>query len=179
MISNPIPDPKLVAQYLADGYEYYVLPQSLPGTLLLHPGFRKHEGEVRDTLPMALLYAKKGHLVVLTEPIMISRGHAISSPDGFLDFEAQTIEFKRTTNPRSRTLDSQIKSAGKGGLAVIRSIWVHPDTKPETIARTVNGKYLASTHLDRMDIVYHNRIISLSRDLVTRMGYLGIINLLQ
>ncbi len=170
---------ELACRFLNSGY-YPHLDSWLHGGLLLKaPKVDSIQGEVKETIPMALEYTQRGHLVVLLAPEVDEAGRGILSPDGFLDEEHVLIEFKNVTKAKEYTLDNQLKDAAKRGKAVIRSIKVPNHMSPDFLARRLNGRYNASAHMDRVHVIYKSNILKFSRLIWEEKGYNGILNIIK
>lgn len=139
--------------------------------VLTHPGFEKQEGEVNETLPVALEYARRGHLVVLLPPKEDQAGHAVQSPDGFLDREDQPIEFKHCTTGTANNIYNNLSDAGKHGLSAIRSLRIVDTAAPTLIAVQITRKYTVSSRINLIHILYRGRIIHFTRELYQAGGY--------
>ena len=166
-------DQDLVERYLAAGYIKHDTIAPGQGLLLLHQAFYAHKGEVRDTLPMALRYVALGHLVVLTPPV-VREGRAIPSPDGILDQEWQTIEFKRCLGSGEENIYRNLSKSSKQGTTVIRAIWVDEKVSALAITKALTRKYRSSTRLDRVDVHWQDKICRFSRLLFFSEGEIGI-----
>lgn len=147
--------------------------------VLTHPGFEKQEGEVRETLPVALEYARRGHLVVLLPPKEDQAGHAVESPDGFLDREDQPIEFKHCTTGTANNIYNNLSSASKHDPRLIRSLRITDAADILTIAEQLARKYSVSKTVDQVHILHGQRLMVFTKELYHSEGFSGIYKLLQ
>lgn len=164
-------NPFLIQKYLLLGYTPHIPFADSGGLVLTHPSFEKQEGEVKETLPAALEYARRGHLVVLLPPKEDTAGRTVESPDGFLDREDQPIEFKHCTTGTANNIYNNLSDAGKHGLSSIRFLRIVDSAEPTQIALQITRKYTVSSRMDLIHILYRGRITYLTRELFLSGGY--------